>query len=64
MLLYTYRDNLRTNHRGVFVIQDNALKPLLRISVPDPQNPVQQAAALRKGRQVSLHKSTKNSLTG
>jgi len=27
-------DNLRTNHRGVYVLQDNAFKPLLRISSP------------------------------
>ncbi|TDL22370.1 transport protein particle component [Rickenella mellea] len=25
-------DNLRTNHRGVYVLQDNAFKPILRIS--------------------------------
>ncbi|KAL9940833.1 hypothetical protein V8E36_000321 [Tilletia maclaganii] len=25
-------DNLRTNHRGVYVLQDNAFKPLLRMS--------------------------------
>ncbi|KAG9045343.1 Trafficking protein particle complex subunit 33 [Tulasnella sp. UAMH 9824] len=28
-------DNLRTNHRGVYVLQDNAFKPLLRMSSPD-----------------------------
>ncbi|KAG8905836.1 Trafficking protein particle complex subunit 33 [Tulasnella sp. 403] len=27
-------DNLRTNHRGVYVLQDNAFKPLIRISSP------------------------------
>ncbi|KAG8986212.1 Trafficking protein particle complex subunit 33 [Tulasnella sp. JGI-2019a] len=27
-------DNLRTNHRGVYVVQDNAFKPLLRLSSP------------------------------
>jgi hypothetical protein len=27
-------DNLRTNHRGVYVLQDNAFKPLLRVSSP------------------------------
>ncbi|KAF8306905.1 transport protein particle component [Clavulina sp. PMI_390] len=27
-------DNLRTNHRGVYVLQDNSFKPLLRISSP------------------------------
>ncbi|PWN36580.1 uncharacterized protein FA14DRAFT_4348 [Meira miltonrushii] len=27
-------DNLRTNHRGVYVLQDNVFKPLLRLSVP------------------------------
>ncbi|CDO70966.1 hypothetical protein BN946_scf184829.g75 [Trametes cinnabarina] len=27
-------DNLRTNHRGVYVLQDNAFKPLTRISDP------------------------------
>ncbi|EIW86052.1 transport protein particle component [Coniophora puteana RWD-64-598 SS2] len=25
-------DNLRTNHRGVYVLQDNAFKPLMRLS--------------------------------
>ncbi|KAG8950509.1 Trafficking protein particle complex subunit 33 [Tulasnella sp. 419] len=25
-------DNLRTNHRGVYVLQDNAFRPLLRVS--------------------------------
>jgi len=25
-------DNLRTNHRGVYVLQDNAFKPISRIS--------------------------------
>jgi len=28
-------DNLRTNHRGVYVLQDNAFRPLMRISSPD-----------------------------
>ncbi|CAG8578947.1 5451_t:CDS:2 [Acaulospora colombiana] len=28
-------DNLRTNHRGVYVLQDNAFRPLLRISSGD-----------------------------
>lgn len=28
-------DNLRTNHRGVYVLQDNAFKPLMRISSPE-----------------------------
>ncbi|KAK0558039.1 hypothetical protein OC846_000031 [Tilletia horrida] len=27
-------DNLRTNHRGVYVLQDNSFKPLLRLSTP------------------------------
>ena len=27
-------DNLRTNHRGVYVLQDNVFKPLLRLSLP------------------------------
>lgn len=27
-------DNLRTNHRGVYVLQDNVFKPLLRLSIP------------------------------
>lgn len=27
-------DNLRTNHRGVYVLQDNAFKPISRISSP------------------------------
>ncbi|KAE8213892.1 hypothetical protein CF327_g2617 [Tilletia walkeri] len=30
-------DNLRTNHRGVYVLQDNAFKPLLRMSTPSGQ---------------------------
>lgn len=28
-------DNLRTNHRGVYVLQDNAFRPLMRISSPE-----------------------------
>ncbi|KAG8758423.1 Trafficking protein particle complex subunit 33 [Serendipita sp. 396] len=28
-------DNLRTNHRGVYVLQDNSFRPLLRISSPN-----------------------------
>ncbi|KAF8508515.1 NO signaling/Golgi transport ligand-binding domain-containing protein [Gautieria morchelliformis] len=28
-------DNLRTNHRGVYVLQDNAFRPILRISSAD-----------------------------
>jgi len=28
-------DNLRTNHRGVYVLQDHAYRPLMRISSPD-----------------------------
>ncbi|GAA98899.1 uncharacterized protein L969DRAFT_104359 [Mixia osmundae IAM 14324] len=31
-------DNLRTNHRGVYVLQDNAFKPLLRLSGSEQQN--------------------------
>jgi len=27
-------DNLRTNHRGIYVLQDNAFKPLVRFSSP------------------------------
>ncbi len=35
------------------MIQDNALRPLLRISVPNPQDPASREAGIRKGRQVS-----------
>ncbi|KAK0534790.1 hypothetical protein OC835_002563 [Tilletia horrida] len=31
-------DNLRTNHRGVYVLQDNAFKPLLRMSTAQGQS--------------------------
>jgi len=38
-------DNLRTNHRGVYVLQDNSFKPLLRIS-----SPLGSTEALRQAR--------------
>ncbi|CAD6583138.1 MAG: hypothetical protein CYPHOPRED_002244 [Cyphobasidiales sp. Tagirdzhanova-0007] len=45
-------DNLRTNHRGVFVLQDNAFKPLLRLSVPNAHDVAMRDAGIRKGRQM------------
>jgi len=45
-------DNLRTNHRGVFVLQDNAFRPLLRLAVSNPGNPALREEGIRKGRQM------------
>lgn len=37
-------DNLRTNHRGVYVLSDNTFKPLLRLSSPlGPQDTLRRA---------------------
>lgn len=44
------RDNLRTNHRGVFVLTDNSFKPLLRLSVANAHDPSACEAGVRKGR--------------
>lgn len=41
-------DNLRTNHRGVYVLQDNVFKPLLRLSVPNGPNASEELARLTK----------------
>jgi hypothetical protein len=41
-------DNLRTNHRGVYVLQDNLFKPLLRLSLPDTPSAIQELNAITK----------------
>lgn len=41
-------DNLRTNHRGVYVLQDNVFKPLLRLSVPAGANTQQDLANITR----------------
>lgn len=38
-------DNLRTNHRGVYVLQDSKFKPLYHISV-EPTTSAKEAASL------------------
>lgn len=41
-------DNLRTNHRGVYVLQDNLFKPLLRLSLPLGPTSTEELANLSK----------------
>lgn len=41
-------DNLRTNHRGVYVLQDNVFKPLLRLSVPAGPAAAQELAVMTR----------------
>jgi hypothetical protein len=38
-------DNLRTNHKGVYVLQDNVFKPLLRLSLPNGPNAAKETMA-------------------
>lgn len=45
-------DNLRTNHRGVFVLTDNAFKPIVRLSTFNTHDLAMRDAAMRKTRQV------------
>ena len=42
MLYKKQVDNLRTNHRGVYVLQDNRFRPLLHVS---PDTPAASPAA-------------------
>lgn len=44
-------DNLRTNHRGVYVLQDNAFRPITRISEKEASL---RGIAVRKAKIVSL----------
>lgn len=41
-------DNLRTNHRGVYVLQDNVFKPLLRVSLPPTPSAAKDLATITK----------------
>lgn len=41
-------DNLRTNHRGIYVLQDNVFKPLLRISLANSPVAAKELAAISK----------------
>jgi Transport protein particle (TRAPP) component len=44
-------DNLKTNHRGIYVLTDNTFKPLSRMSMEkgrDPQGMMMQAQPVRR----------------
>ncbi|UZJ54318.1 hypothetical protein CBS101457_003638 [Exobasidium rhododendri] len=41
-------DNLRTNHRGVYVLQDNHFKPLFRLSLPNSPTVSQELVTISK----------------
>lgn len=41
-------DNLRTNHRGVYVLQDNVFKPLLRLSLANSPAAAKELATISK----------------
>lgn len=47
-------DNLKTNHRGVFVLTDSRFQPLSRMSVDRRAGPKAVDDALRKAQTVSL----------
>jgi hypothetical protein len=51
-LFFFRRDNLRTNHRGVFVLQDSGFKPVLRLSGPSAE-PNTQPEVSKMARSVS-----------
>lgn len=47
-------DNLKTNHRGVFVLTDTRFQPLHRMSVDRRAGPRAFEEAMRKAQAVSL----------
>ncbi|EAU93354.1 trafficking protein particle complex subunit 6B [Coprinopsis cinerea okayama7 len=47
-------DNLRTNHRGVYVLQDNSFKPIQRVSLPSGPGTGGKAEAVRRAKVYTL----------
>ena len=56
-------DNLKTNHRGVFVLTDQRFQPISRVSVDRKAGVKAPEETLSRAQAVSLHRTSRERVT-